>query len=236
MRRAFSRGFTLLEVMVAVAILGLGLTAILSAQAGSFASSSYARSVSIATGLARCKMTEVEEKLLRDGFQELDESDTGPCCDDDDTSPMTCAWRIEKLELPEPKFGQLDIGGGLDLSTPTSEGTSGLPLPDTDGGAPDIAELMNTALGIIYPTMQTIYQTSTRRVTVTVMWKDGSREQSIELVQWVVNSSSIAPATSASGSSPFTSPTGTGTSPSPTSTGRGGASPFPTSPRGGGMR
>jgi general secretion pathway protein I len=236
MRRAFARGFTLLEVMVAVAILGLGLTAILSAQAGSFASSKYARSVSIATGLARCKMEEVEEKLRRDGFQELDENDAGPCCDDDDTSPMTCTWRIEKLELPEPKFGQLDLGGGLDLSTPSSEGTSGLPLPDTDGGAPDIADLMNTALGIIYPTMQTIYQTSTRRVTVTVMWKDGSREQTIELVQWVVNSSALAPAGSASGSSPLTSPTGTGTTPSPTGTGRGGGmSPFPT-PRGGGMR
>ena len=48
-----ARGFTLLEVMVAVAILGLGLTAILSAQTGVFASSAHARNLSVATGLAR---------------------------------------------------------------------------------------------------------------------------------------------------------------------------------------
>jgi prepilin-type N-terminal cleavage/methylation domain-containing protein len=56
-------GFSLLEVMVAIAILGLGLTAILSAQAGSFSAATQARSLSVATGLARCKMLEVEEKL-----------------------------------------------------------------------------------------------------------------------------------------------------------------------------
>jgi general secretion pathway protein I len=218
-------GFTLLEVMVAIAILGLGLTAILSAQAGAFASSAYARSVSVATGLARCKMTEVEEKLLREGFQELDEVDTGPCCDDDDRETMVCTWRVEKLELPEPKFGQLDLGAGLDLGGPSAEGTSGLPLPDTDGGAPDISELMNTALGIIYPTMQAIYQTSTRRITVNVAWKDGSREQSIEIVQWVTNAAGLAPAASGSSSipSPFATSTSTGggPSPSPTNTGMG---------------
>src|SRR5262249_13241426 len=70
-RRA--RGFTLLEVMVAVAILGLGLTAILSAQAGAFASAAHARHVSVATGLARCKMSEVEEHLAGpEGYPELD--------------------------------------------------------------------------------------------------------------------------------------------------------------------
>src|SRR5262249_21601545 len=90
------RGFTLLEVMVAVAILGLSLTAILSAQAGSFAASAHARNISVATGLARCKMSEIEEHLLRDGYPELDEADNGVCCEGDETPNMRCAWKVEK--------------------------------------------------------------------------------------------------------------------------------------------
>src|SRR5262249_6670152 len=50
-----TRGFTLLEVLVAIAILGLGLTAILSAQTGLFASSMYAEHVSSSIGLLRCR-------------------------------------------------------------------------------------------------------------------------------------------------------------------------------------
>src|SRR5262245_49347574 len=112
MKRAGVRkrgGFTLLEVMVAVASLGLGLTAILSAQAGAFASAAHARNISIATGLLRCKMTELEEHVLRQGFQELDEIDSGPCCEVDETPNMKCSWRIEKPTLPEAKFGDLNL-------------------------------------------------------------------------------------------------------------------------------
>jgi general secretion pathway protein I len=109
------RGFTLLEVMVAIAILGLGLTAILSAQAGAFANSAHARNISVATGLVRCKMTEVEEHLRHDGFTELDETDSGPCCDDQDVPHMQCSWKIEKPQFPEPKYGELDLDTDLDL-------------------------------------------------------------------------------------------------------------------------
>src|SRR5262245_10997142 len=103
-------GFTLVEVMVSVAVLGLGLTAILSAQAGAFANSAHARNISVATGLLRCKMTELEEHLLHDGFSELDEVDSGPCCDEQDTPNMQCSWKIEKPQFPEPKYGDLDLG------------------------------------------------------------------------------------------------------------------------------
>src|SRR5262245_65332018 len=95
--------------MVAVAILGLGLTAILSAQAGSFAASAHARNLSLATSLARCRMSELEEQLLKEGFQELDANEAGPCCDGEDVGPIRCSWKIQKPELPEPKFGELDL-------------------------------------------------------------------------------------------------------------------------------
>lgn len=123
--RGSNRGFSLLEVMVAIAILGLGLTAILSAQAGSFAAATQARSMSVATGLARCKMLELEQKVLKDGFPEMDQDDSGPCCDGDDREVMRCTWRIEKPVLPEPGLGQLDLNAGLSLGS--SSGASGGP-------------------------------------------------------------------------------------------------------------
>lgn len=121
-----SAGFSLLEVMVSIAILGLGLAAILSAQAGSFAAATQARSLSVATGLARCKMLELEQKLIKDGFPEIDQDDSGPCCDGDDREAMRCTWRIEKPQLPEPALGQLDLNAGLNLSG-DSAGSGGPP-------------------------------------------------------------------------------------------------------------
>ena len=115
-RQPKTRGFTLLEVMVATAILGLGLTAILSAQAGAFSTAAHARNLSVATTLARCKMGEIEEHLYRDGVQELEENESGICCEGDETPNLKCAWKIEKPQFPEPKLGELDLDTGLDFS------------------------------------------------------------------------------------------------------------------------
>ena len=95
-------GFTLLEVMVAVAILGLSLTVILSAQVGLFSSGSYGQHIGLATGLARCRMAEVEEQMLKLGYPETDSNDEGPCCAGDLRLDMRCKWKIERVELPQP--------------------------------------------------------------------------------------------------------------------------------------
>jgi general secretion pathway protein I len=110
------RGFTLLEVLVAVAILGLGLTAILSAQAGAFSSAAHARNIGIATGLLRCKMSEVEEHLYREGFQDTDETGAGPCCETNEDPPnVKCTWRVDRPQFPEAKFGDLNLSAGLNF-------------------------------------------------------------------------------------------------------------------------
>jgi general secretion pathway protein I len=119
------RGFTLLEVLVAVAILGLGLATILSAQAGAFASAAHARHLSVATGLLRCKMTEIEEHLYRDGFALVDETGEGPCCDGDETPDMRCAWRVEQPQFPDSTLGAGDISGSLNLAGAGSSSSGG---------------------------------------------------------------------------------------------------------------
>jgi len=113
--RSSRRGFTLIEVLVAVAILGIGITAIFSSQWVSFASIKHARYVNESTGLARCKMSEIEWDLQQNGFQATDVSDSGPCCDGADASEMKCSWSVATLQFPEPKFGQLDLDTSLDV-------------------------------------------------------------------------------------------------------------------------
>jgi general secretion pathway protein I len=95
-------GFTLLEVLVAISILGLGLTAILSAQTGLFASSRYAEHVSVSTALIRCRMSEMEIKLSKEGYPLTDVKEEGTCCGDEPSSGYRCKWKIEKVELPLP--------------------------------------------------------------------------------------------------------------------------------------
>lgn len=119
-----SRGFTLLEVMVAVAILGLALTVILSAQAGLYAASTHAYNETMAIGMARCKMGEVEEELLRLGYPELDQIEDGVCCEDQSLDKMRCTWKVERVELPDPPtFSEENPAGddaSLDMSSPSS--------------------------------------------------------------------------------------------------------------------
>ena len=62
------RAFTLLEVVVALAILGLALMAIFDLNAGAVASHAYAKRITIATMLARSKMTDIEQELYDKGF------------------------------------------------------------------------------------------------------------------------------------------------------------------------
>lgn len=220
-RARLRRGFTLLEVMVAVAILGLGLTAIFAAQAGSFRNVSHARNVSEATGLLRCKMSEIEEGIEKDGFQITDQTEAGPCCVGFEDARMTCAWAVEKPEFPQANFGELDLESDLDFkrggpsilggnSPPgaaagpagaamgfLNSGKSNLPK-DGDvgdvadsfvGGADDISDgIASMIMQIVYPDLKAAFEAGTRKVTVRVVWQEGNREQSVEIMQWVTNS------------------------------------------------
>jgi general secretion pathway protein I len=125
-RRA--RGFSLLEVMMAVGILGLALTVILSAQGGIAAGNKSAEHMGNAVHLARCKMTEQEERLLKLGYPEMDLVDTDlPCCEGAEIPGFRCDIRVEKVQLPNPISTAEDAGASLSLSASASAGAAGIP-------------------------------------------------------------------------------------------------------------
>ena len=150
------RGFTLLEVLVAIAILGLGMTAILSAQTGLFASSSYAERISLASGMVRCKLSELEVKLNKEGYPLLDMKDEGACCNDEASPSYKCKWKIEKIEMPLPptatdlsnQMSALGTSGALGaLGAVSGFGSSGS-SPAQGAGLGDLSKLLATPGGI----------------------------------------------------------------------------------------
>jgi len=203
------RGFTLLEVMVAIAILGIGLTMILTAQTGLFSSADRAAKLSFAVGLARCKMNEVEVELLRDGFPLTDQNEEGPCCEDDE-SAFRCTWDVTSVMLPDvgssggsgsdagagagpDPIGALmgareSLGSGQTedavsaLSSLIPEGSSAGAGPSLGAGA-----LAPLAMGFIWPDLKTMLEASIRKVTVTVRWREGSSERELAVSQYLTN-------------------------------------------------
>src|SRR5688572_9851432 len=99
------RGFTLLEVMLAVAILAIALAAVFSAQVGSVKMAQRARMMGFATLLSRCKMGEIEEQMAKLGFPSIPQTESDNCCKDAPIDGFKCSWEIAPIVLPDSMFG-----------------------------------------------------------------------------------------------------------------------------------
>ncbi len=141
------RGFSLLEVMFAVALFGAVVTFILSAQGGLVASNRRAASMSQAVVIARCRMSELEEKQLKLGFPEVEDKDTSTiCCDDTEVEGYQCDWQVERVKLPEATAMNGDGGFSSLLSLGLDAGSLANGLPTSLPGAMGTA-LINPAGG-----------------------------------------------------------------------------------------
>ena len=244
---AARRAFSLLEVMVAIAILGLTLTVILSAQGGLAASNRSAANMGQAAQLGRCKMTELEESLLKLGYQEIDQIETGiACCEKATPEGFTCDTKVEKVELPNMNagnslgdggmllngasssmLGPSNVAGGPGLNLNVDGGLQALggQLMGQFGGAAGADGLISMVMGMLYPSMKPMYEASIRRVTVTVHWKEGPNDRELGITQFVTNpqrggfaGSSLLPDGGVMDFGP-TGPAGSGTPGSPPPTG-----------------
>jgi len=194
------RGFTLLEVLVAISILGLALTVILSSQVGLFSSAQRARYLTVATSLVRCKMSEVEAKLLKEGYQLTDVNDEGPCCEEEESAGYRCTWKVEKIELPDmadmgdggagfasgdagPLSSLLNLKSSLDLDAGMSA-LSGLGASFGEAGVGGLAPML---MSFVYPSLKPMLEASIRKVTVSVTWKEGSLDRNLDVTEFVTD-------------------------------------------------
>lgn len=181
-------GFTLLEVMVAVAILALSLTAIFSSEAGAAKMAHKSRKMGIACLLVRCKMGEIEEQIASEGLPAIFDSGSDDCCEDAEVDGFSCRWEINPIVLPDTMFGG-DEDQPYDEEPEQEESTSpGMgdidPMEMLGGGAMDGVAMM--AMELAYPVLKPSFEAQIRRATVTVTWKEGSREHGFDVTQYLV--------------------------------------------------
>lgn len=92
-------GFTLLEVMAAMAILAVSLVAIFNAQSQSMKMSERAGYITKAMNLAQARLGELELEVLEKGFDVLEEEDNGNF-EDADFAGYRWAYTSDNIRIP----------------------------------------------------------------------------------------------------------------------------------------
>lgn len=176
MRRApGSSGFTLLEVMVALAIMAISLTVLLQIATNNARATNHARMVTTATFLARGKMVDIEDVILEKGFTDTSQEDAG---DFRERGFPEFTWEsfVERVELP----------ADATLKTQQAVGDQTAKSPSSP------MQLMTGFLGGIASSfvepIRVGLQESVRKVTLTVVWSEPGRPpQTVELVEYVTD-------------------------------------------------
>jgi general secretion pathway protein I len=202
--RAPSSGFTLLEIMVAVAILAATLVVMLSIVTNNVRSTNHAKMTTAATFLARNKMVDIEDEILDQGFTDNEETGQGTFRD---LGYPQFRWEtaIERIDLP------------ADLSTKARD-QAGAESVDAKNPMSLLTGFMGGMMSGFIDPIRIGLQESVRKVTVRIFWDEhGRRDQSFEVVQYLTDPAKLdlaltgAPGAAGTGGTSGTSST-TGTS------------------------
>ncbi|MCG8425458.1 MAG: prepilin-type N-terminal cleavage/methylation domain-containing protein [Proteobacteria bacterium] len=188
-------GFTLVEVMLALAILAIALVGIMAETASNIRATQEAQMRGVVVDLVRSKMYDVEAELLKDGFQELDQSSEG---DFSDEGWADISWRasVEKVELPalgalqNLQDGEGDGDQGQGDERGEASGLTGGPLGDlmgTFGGGLEDASFVTSQFELI----SQVLEAAIRKVTVTAKWTVGSEEQTMVAALYLTDPNAI---------------------------------------------
>lgn len=202
------RAFTLLEVLVALAILAVSLVAVINVNSVAVAGHVYAKKLTVATLLARSKMTDLEQKLYDEPLPADDDEDAG---DFSDEGWPSFKWRARIIVpktnglTPEQLFSALfnlplgdgKEGGGAGGLLGSLFGAAGAGATGATGataapgaapgGAGGLAGLAAGPLQQQFTQMVDQLQKSVREVHLTVSWKEGKLVESIDLVTHIVS-------------------------------------------------
>ncbi len=178
-----TKGFTLLEVLIAMSLLALGLTALIGHQSVAVQMSHSSNQLGQANLLAQGKLLDLEHLLISESMDVLDNCEDGNFRreDFDEFEWKACAY---KLEIDDGAVEQ--IGEQL-LST--LSGSMGLNFMDTESLSDDQSKLLGQAtqfLGAIPMFLQRL-EDKVRKVRVEVTWEDNVGERSVVVERFVTS-------------------------------------------------
>jgi general secretion pathway protein I len=163
--------------MIALGALALILGVLITIAARSVRAANRAKMLTVATELARGKMLDVEESLLKDGFQETAETMEGDFSDEG-FDHITWHALIEKVELPEVDDLQSAAddatGAGSPLGEMLGAGQGGGQGAEAAAGASMLMSQFGMVKGVL--------ELAIRKVTLTVTWKVAGNEEKLEVV------------------------------------------------------
>ena len=160
-RSSNASGFTLLEVLVAVAILAISLTSLLTSQMNALRATRYAQQVTAAAFLADYQLIEIEWKIKQEenGWGDNDKEYEGDFSEQG-WPDITYKCLVDMIEMPD--YTALQAAA-----------------EDTDGMGNDLVEVQDTgeqafdALGMVWPMVKSAIEQSIRKASCTVYWTDG---------------------------------------------------------------
>jgi prepilin-type N-terminal cleavage/methylation domain-containing protein len=166
-------GFTLLEVMIALAILSSTLVVLLEVITNNVRATNHAKLTTAATFLARGKMIDIEDGVYENGFTENDDTASGTFRD---LGFPAFRWEsaIERVELPS------------DMTQKAQDQAS-----DQTQSKDPMQALTGMMGGLMSSFMEPIrlgLQDSVRRVTLKVFWDENGRpNQTIDVVTFLTD-------------------------------------------------
>jgi general secretion pathway protein I len=180
-RRA-ARGFTLLEVMVALAILAGALLALSDVVGGALRNHVRAQQLEVATLLARGRMVALEEGFERTGFRDFDQTEEGTF---EEEGHPEIRWKAEvvkpEVDLSAQKILAM-LTGSEDLSAliPSPTGEDGTSVQDPRAALlSGLVQNQLTAFG-------EVMKKGVREVRLTISWNEGQTERSFTVVAHLV--------------------------------------------------
>lgn len=179
-------GFTLLEVLIAVAILAVSLSSLMGSQINSMAATRYARDISSIALLAEYQLIEIEFQHRKEGFVNSDvelEGDFGDHGYDD----VEWACTIHFIELPEYNE-MLAAKEGVDEAS-----------GERDDNVIDTGDQAFAGLGAVWGLVKSAIENSIRKVDCTVTWQQGTIEQEFKLQTFWTNPAALAQLPAAGG-------------------------------------
>jgi type II secretion system protein I len=160
-------GFTLLEVIVALMILVISMTAILTVQDGTINAVSRAKQISQARLLAKNQMIEAEFIFANQTFEEIEKEKSGKF-EEEDFQDFTWKRIVKEVHIP-------DLFAIAQTLNPDKDSQNQMTGGDVE------------RIQMITKKVTAFLSKSIREVTVEIGWLKGGKPQTISVSQYMIN-------------------------------------------------